>query len=97
VYCFEGVDHTARVSALTLPRPAALIKRVDDETGQVNLHANGLAEAADLNPLYRPTPPTATAVELTTVPYFQWGNRGLADMTVWIRESVTPSQSRHNT
>ena len=29
--------------------------------------------------------------------YLQWRNRGLSDMTVWIREAVTPTEGRHST
>lgn len=29
-----------------------------------------------------------TPVELTFVPYFAWGNRGLGDMRVWIQEGA---------
>jgi DUF1680 family protein len=54
----------------------------------VVLTAQGLVEQWDDGALYRPAPPTTSQVELRAVPYASWGNRGQADMTVWIRESV---------
>jgi DUF1680 family protein len=90
VYCVEGVDHSARVSSLVLPRHATLHEEVDEETGQVNLHADALAETGDLGPLYRPTPPSTSPIKLTAVPYFTWSNRGESDMAVWVREAVLP-------
>ncbi len=89
VYGFKRVDHPIGVGFLTLPRRSTLTEHLDGETGYVYLHAVALAEDAEAAPLYRVTPPRVTPVELTAVPYFSWGNRGLADMSVWIREATT--------
>lgn len=88
VYCLEGVDHGNAVSRLSLSRKAAVTEERDVRTGEVTLHASGLADTTDADLLYQDTPPDVTPIELTAVPYATWGNRGQSDMTVWIREAV---------
>jgi DUF1680 family protein len=88
VYCLEGVDHAAPVDTVTLSRDAEIAELLSGDTEMVVLTAQGLVEQWDDGALYRPAPPTTSQVELRAVPYASWGNRGQADMTVWIRESV---------
>ena len=88
VYCFEGVDNGPMLQALTLPRDS----EITAEKGEgellkdcVVLKMKGLREA-DSDALYRSAPPQRTETELTAIPYYLWGNRGLNQMRVWIRE-----------
>ena len=97
VYCLEGVDHDSLVTSLTLPRNAALTEETQHD-GQVFIHADVLADrdtvavagqdgAGGRGLLYRREAPVPAPAVLTAVPYFAWGNRGLSDMTVWVRET----------
>lgn len=86
VYCFEGVDHDSPVAALRLPRGVAVSESVDEATGEITLHADGSAAGNPSGDLYRDDPPELAPARLTATPYYQWGNRGLSDMAVWINE-----------
>ena len=87
VFCLEGVDHDAPVHTLILNREADVEVRSDDTTGVVTLHAEATADTAGHADLYSSRPPRPRRTRLTAVPYFSWANRGLSDMTVWIREN----------
>lgn len=41
---------------------------------------------ADSDELYSVNAPERTPVTMKAVPYYIWGNRGLGQMRVWIRE-----------
>lgn len=88
VYCLEGVDHTAPVATLTLPRSAEITASRSDDADMVVLQAHGRVEQWDDGALYCSEPPATNTAELRAVPYATWGNRGQSDMTVWIRETV---------
>ncbi len=92
VYCLEAVDNGANLSALALEVASALETRPAPELlpGAVKIIAQGWRrreqEWGDLP--YRALGATAAEadpVELVAVPYHLWGNRGAAEMTVWVR------------
>ncbi len=88
VYCFEGVDNGGQLQALALPRSAQI--RTVKETegilkGCVSLAMTGLRDE-DEEALYRDEPPACREAALKAIPYCLWGNRGLNQMRVWIRE-----------
>lgn len=88
VYCIEGVDNGEQIQALRLPRASEILE--ERGTGDVLenvivLKAKGIREQ-DGEDLYAQKPPDQTEVELTAIPYYLWGNRGLSQMRVWIRE-----------
>jgi len=88
VYCFEGVDNGPQLQALLMRRDVSLIEVLETEgvlDGTVTLHMEGLREA-DSDILYDVKPPARTAAPLKAVPYYLWGNRGLGQMRVWLRE-----------
>lgn len=89
VYCFEGVDNGEQLQALVLLR-GAKIETVREEEGIlkgcVSLKAVGFREG-DSDALYSENPPERKRTELKAVPYYLWGNRGLNQMRVWIRET----------
>jgi DUF1680 family protein len=89
VYCVEGVDNTAPLDALALPRQAPLaVGEVADLPGVVALRgtAQRPAEAGWDGALYRREPPEYEDAALVAVPYFAWANRGAGPMRVWLRE-----------
>jgi DUF1680 family protein len=86
VFCLEGVDHDEPVHAITLERDTTVSEVPDDRTGGVRLHADVRTDISADDVLYSTVPPLFQASRLTAVPYFSWANRGLSDMTVWIRD-----------
>ena len=83
VYCVEGADHDAALSAIALPEAAAVHTTVDE---MVVLHAEGIAQCAS-DRLYSVDSVKAMPVPIRAIPYFAWGNREPGDMQVWIREA----------
>ncbi|UOQ96731.1 glycoside hydrolase family 127 protein [Hymenobacter sp. 5317J-9] len=92
VYCLENKDLTAgqKLSGLVIPAGTSFTpqhKQVENSdvvflTGQATL----MPEAAQWgSQLYRKLPAEKpTTVPVTLIPYYAWGNRGHADMEVWI-------------
>lgn len=73
VYCVEGVDHGGRVLDLALPDDAPLATTFDrDFAGGVTV-LRGEARRGD------------QSVALRLIPYFAWANRGVTEMTVWMK------------
>ncbi len=88
VYCFEGADNGPYLQALRLPRGAEITASQETEgvlKGAVSLQMSGLRES-DSASLYSEEPPACSQVQLKAIPYYLWGNRGLNQMRVWIRE-----------
>lgn len=88
VYCIEGVDNGLQLQALILPRDSKIEEHKETEgalAGTVTLTMNALREA-DSAELYSVNAPERTPVTMKAVPYYIWGNRGLGQMRVWIRE-----------
>ncbi|MFD2720628.1 glycoside hydrolase family 127 protein [Hymenobacter monticola] len=92
VYCLEAKDLPAsqKLSGLTLPAAASFTpqhQQVENSdvvflTGQATLMP---AAAQWGSQLYRKLPAEKPAtVPVTLIPYYAWGNRGHADMEVWI-------------
>jgi DUF1680 family protein len=91
VYCLESVDLAggARVSAIAIPREIELKPRFDATLlgGVAVLEGRAIArhEPEWSGALYRELPGSPpTAVDLSLIPYFAWGNRGPSEMTVWM-------------
>ena len=89
VYCFEGVDNGEPLSALRLPREAA-IQAVPYNAnllgGIVALTMPGMRTLAPDHGLYADSAPREEPASLTAIPYYAWANRGENQMCVWIRE-----------
>lgn len=88
IYCFEGIDNGEGLSALHLPRTAALEETPFDPAllgGIVGIRAEGF-RTQTRDALYDDTPPVEQPVTIRAVPYYAWGNRGENAMSVWIRE-----------
>ncbi|WP_309118869.1 beta-L-arabinofuranosidase domain-containing protein [Paenibacillus sp.] len=89
VYCFEEADNGALVSALSIREGAVWTPRYDPDLlgGVVVLEGDGFRDAADGwdDEPYRPFRREIRPVALRAVPYAVWGNRGVGEMTVWLR------------
>lgn len=89
VYCFEGVDNGEPLSALRLPREAAIEAAPYDADllgGIVALTMPGMRTLVPDHGLYGDSAPREEPVALTAIPYYAWANRGENQMCVWIRE-----------
>jgi DUF1680 family protein len=91
VYCLETKDFPAGhpLSALSIPAGTKLTPKPMTIAGSQVMSLTGKGELAAEprwnGQLYRPVSARKpTAVPLTLVPYYAWGNRGHADMEVWI-------------
>lgn len=88
VYCLEGVDNGGEVLNLYVKKDA--VPRVGTANpnllfGAVPITIDGY-RVSEAGSLYSTERPKAEPVELTAVPYYTWGNRGLTQMRVWIPE-----------
>ncbi|MGI4866086.1 MAG: aceric acid hydrolase [Janthinobacterium lividum] len=91
VYCLESTDYAPgqKLTGLTIPANIALAPKPLGlaSTNVMELEGTGklMPEAQWQPQLYRKLPTQApAAVPLRLVPYYAWGNRGHADMEVWI-------------
>lgn len=91
VYCVEQADNGTPLASLSLQSGTRLKVKADADMlgGTVRIEAEGFRDAtpeawASAEP-YRRWAPSAEPVALHAVPYFQWGNRGVGEMAVWIR------------
>jgi DUF1680 family protein len=93
VYCLEGCDQPAGTDLLDVSVDPGSQPRTEWQPdllgGIVVLRAPGqvIAAAEWGDALYRPAnlaAVSAAPAELTAIPYYAWGNRGLKTMRVWI-------------
>jgi len=88
VYCFEEKENGKDLSALRIPRGAALEDAwtEDEAIGKVlKIKLEGVRmESSDL--LYDENPPRKENASMAAIPYYMWGNRGLGEMRVWMLE-----------
>lgn len=87
VYCFEGVDN-GELHSLRVNREGEIKESLCEEglfQGMVLLKVPG-ARMKGSELLYSEQAPVAEAAELTAIPYYAWGNRGVNQMKVWMPE-----------
>lgn len=92
IYCLESHDQPGDIDLLdveVMTTKALAPSAVDDLGGIVSVTLPGRAVTSIwANNLYRPLDELpheqSHAVELTAIPYFLWGNRGMQSMRVWI-------------
>jgi DUF1680 family protein len=92
VYCLEEADNGGDLHLLRLPLDSFF--EVRDEPGLLGgiktIHCKAFrrSKAFAEGQLYAPAGQKTewTETQLTLIPYFAWANRGLGEMTVWIRE-----------
>ena len=89
VYCLEEADNGPVLNSLELPRSSELkLGPADPELdGAPTIQGEGLRSSTDAaEQLYSTEAPLTEPVLITAIPYHAWGNRGLGEMLVWIRE-----------
>ena len=89
VYCFEGADNGNILQEISVSADAA-VTTVNETAGV--LAGNTLLRMQgqrgnEMSDLYSEIRPENSTVQLTAIPYYTWGNRGLNQMRVWIREA----------
>lgn len=88
IYCAEGVDNGGDVLSLSLKKDGKvevseyLPKKL---YGIQELYAEGFREAVN-EELYSYDAPCTELCQVTLIPYYTWGNRGLNQMRVWMPE-----------
>lgn len=88
VYCAEGADNEGDVLGLTIKENGSMTALDYDKdllSGIVKLKVQGYRTGSNKE-LYTTEKPEKKPVEITMVPYYTWGNRGLNEMRVWIPE-----------
>lgn len=96
VYCFESHDQPEGADLLDLqvmtsePLTATAVPLLG---GVVSIHAPGRVVTSGWHDsLYQPLADLpqieSRSVQLTAIPYFAWGNRGMRSMRVWVPEAV---------
>ncbi len=92
IYCMESADQPAPLSAFALAKDATFQeKRNADLGGAVTLETSGVALSSPH--LYSNQPPAVRAITLRFVPYALWGNRGDAEMQVWVNQHYDPANA----
>lgn len=89
VYAIEGEDNGERLQEIRLPRNAVFeIKSATEEMfkGMKFIECAGKREVLAGEELYTSEEPELKDIRIKAIPYFVWGNRGINQMRVWIRE-----------
>lgn len=88
VYAFEGIDNGEDLSALRIPRDAAIEAlpfNADLLGGVVALKIAG-RRLKPMDDLYSDYPPEEEEAVLQAIPYYAWCNRGRTHMKIWMQE-----------
>lgn len=88
VYCLEEVDNGSNLSAVFVDTSQKIEEQQGGINGSVILKAKGVRVCQEdwTGGLYNTCTPKTEKTELTAIPYFCWNNRGVGEMTVWIKE-----------
>lgn len=87
VYCLEGADNGGDVAMLSVHASASLDENWNEEVNAVHITAPGKRLVRRDDKLYFPVEDPQEAASIVAVPYYQWGNRAMTTMAIWIRES----------
>lgn len=90
IYTLEEKDNGKQLYDLALPETANFYADIvfDDVIGKyVQLTVDGLRFTSEEQGLYSSKRPKSKVQKLTFIPYYLWGNRGIGEMRVWIREN----------
>lgn len=88
IYCVEGVDNGGDVLSLSLKKDGKVkVSEYLPEKlyGIQELYAEGFRETGS-EELYSYNAPQTEPCQVTLIPYYTWGNRGLNQMRVWMPE-----------
>ena len=89
VYCLEEADNGNNLHLVSLPEESEIAPAQGEGvlSGMTTLKAKGLRIVPEEGTLYRGAPcRRKEETQLTIIPYFAWVNRGVGEMTVWVRE-----------
>ena len=89
VYCLEEADNRNNLHLVSLPEESEIAPAQGEGvlSGMTTLKAKGLRIVPEEGTLYRGAPcRRKEETQLTFIPYFAWANRGVGEMTVWVRE-----------
>lgn len=90
VYCLESMDITGgeKIDNVVIPADIRLTPERTTIAGSPVVALRGTARLASSaswqGALYRPVVKAERTVDIRLVPYYAWGNRGKAEMTVWM-------------
>lgn len=90
VYCFEEKDNGRQLQELHIPASAA----IEVETGAKDLPGGIISlrmkgkRISRHDTLYYEGEQKCEDVELSAIPYYAWGNRGINQMSVWMHETL---------
>lgn len=89
VYCCEQADNGPNLSSLRIATDAGVGEKFNPSLfdGVVELYCSGVKDDdGDWgSELYRVQPPRTMQVPIRAIPYYLWGNRGVGEMSVWMR------------
>ncbi len=90
VYCLESlyIEGGNKIDNVLIPADIKFTTRNITIDGSKMVALDGTARLIDdaswKNTLYRPVGKADKKVKISLIPYFAWGNRGKAEMTVWM-------------
>ncbi|PWJ50455.1 glycoside hydrolase family 127 protein [Faecalicatena contorta] len=92
VYCLEEIDNGKNLSALYIDTTQAINEIKSDLFGGITelaVQGKRMEEAAwEEEELYGEHPVVLSDTILKAVPYAYWNNRGIGEMTVWLKELI---------
>ncbi|NLJ48987.1 MAG: glycoside hydrolase family 127 protein [Candidatus Atribacteria bacterium] len=91
VYCLEEIDNGPNLAQISLPKDINFTPQSGEEKmfkDVVVLHGIGLRSKSSSpnNQLYRTEDYSQEEIPIKMVPYYTWNNRGIGEMTIWVRE-----------
>ena len=89
VYCFEDVENGNDLQAMCIDADTQAETFVGKEgvlKDKVCIHVQGYEDERESDALYSEEKPDYQPHELTAIPYYLWGNRGVNQMRVWMLE-----------
>lgn len=93
VYCLEEADNGKNLSALYVSTDQEIKEQETSLFGgatELVLKGKRMGESSwDESELYGEHPVTLSDVTLKAIPYAYWNNRGMGEMTVWVKELIS--------
>jgi DUF1680 family protein len=86
VYCAEGTDNEGDVLSLRVKEEGKIMEKRSEKLGEImEIVAEGY-QCTTSESLYSFERPKLMPANITLIPYYTWGNRGVNQMRVWIPE-----------
>lgn len=90
VYCLEECDNGAYLSNIIADPSAQIVfekNPAGDDFPALRFDAKRESDGDDSGALYTEVRPDVSPFSAFAVPFFEWGNRGTGEMTVWFRRT----------